>query len=190
VESANEYGVTGSYMDRTTGGSIGREGASDVPNHVVLTAMYEVPSFGGGSRRGAGGWRFSASRPLQSAPVHRRHRREHDELRSRPTAAPRTVVGDPETAGERATLSRWFQTAAFATPRASLRQLAALGAPRPGLATLDTTGGKRHRPRRRKKFDGERRPYNLLNRANFTIPGYTLAPPTLASSPARGRRAR
>jgi len=41
VESANEYGVTGSYMDQYHRRLDWARSASDVPNHVVLTAMYE-----------------------------------------------------------------------------------------------------------------------------------------------------
>jgi len=175
VESANEYGVTGSYMDQYRRRLDWARSASDVPNHVVLTAMYEVPAFGGGRWAALGGWRFSALETLQSgAPF------------TVVTAANTTnafpagplrpnLVGDPELPASERTLSRWFDTAAFAnpasftfgnSPRSVLRG--------PGLATLDATVEKSIALRGPMKFDIRAEAYNLLNRANFNIPGYTL----------------
>ncbi|HYS25564.1 MAG TPA: carboxypeptidase regulatory-like domain-containing protein [Vicinamibacterales bacterium] len=176
VESANEYGVTGSYMDQYHRRLDWARSASDVPNHVVLTAMYEVPSFGGGLAAAVlGGWRFSALETLQSGPPF-----------TVVTAANTTnafpagplrpnLVGDPELPASERTLSRWFNTAAFANPASFTFGNAPRSVLRgPGLATLDATVEKSIALGAGMKFDVRAEAYNLLNRANFTIPGYTL----------------
>ena len=46
VESANEYGITGSYMDAYNRRLDKGLSGSDVPHHVVVTLLYELPKFG------------------------------------------------------------------------------------------------------------------------------------------------
>ncbi|HKC55617.1 MAG TPA: hypothetical protein VKC35_05815, partial [Vicinamibacterales bacterium] len=176
VESANEYGATGSYMDQYNRQADWARSASDVPDHVVLTAMYEVPSFGRGLAGAIiGGWRFSALETLQSgAPF--TVLTAANATNAFPAGPLRAnLVGDPELPASERTLSRWFSTAAFAnpasftfgnSPRSVLRG--------PGLATLDATVEKSIALGAGMKFDIRAEAYNLLNRANFNIPGYTL----------------
>src|SRR5207237_5362238 len=45
VESANEYGATGSYMDAYNRRLDKGLSGSDVPHHVVVTLLYELRSF-------------------------------------------------------------------------------------------------------------------------------------------------
>jgi hypothetical protein len=85
------------------------------------------------------------------------------------------LVGDPELASEQRTLSRWFDTGAFVnpalysfgnSPRSVLRG--------PGVITTDLTLEKTIGIIGGKRLDIRAEAYNLLNRANFNIPGYTL----------------
>jgi hypothetical protein len=176
VESANEYGVTGSYMDQYHRQLDWARSASDVPDHFVLTAMYEVPSFGGGVAGAIlSGWRFSALETLQSGPPFTVIAAANT-TNAFPAGPLRpNLVGNPELPSDQRTLSRWFNTAAFAnpanftfgnSPRSVLRG--------PGLATLDATVEKSIPLHAGLKFDLRAEAYNLLNRANFNIPGYTL----------------
>lgn len=164
VESANEYGATGSYMNQYNRQADWARSASDVPDHFVLTASYFV-----------GGWRFSALETLMSgAPF------------TVTTAANTTnafpagplrpnLVDDPELPSDQRTLSHWFNAAAFVnpsnftfgnSPRSVLRG--------PGLATLDATVEKSMALGGGRTMDFRVETYNLLNRANFNIPGATL----------------
>ena len=179
VESGNEYGVTGSYMDRYNRQSDWARSGSDVPDHFVLTAMYAAPSFGDGLANAVfGGWRLSALETLQSgAPF------------TVITAANTTnafpagplrpnLIGEPELPSNQKTLSHWFNTDAFVnpanftfgnSPRSVLRG--------PGLATLDATVEKTIALGGRTKLDVRAEAYNLLNRTNFNVPGFTLGAP-------------
>ena len=50
VESANEYGVTGSYMDAYNRRLDKGLSGSDVPQHLVVTVLYELPAVARQSR--------------------------------------------------------------------------------------------------------------------------------------------
>jgi hypothetical protein len=176
AESANEYGVTGSYMDQYHRQLDWARSATDVPDHFVLTVMYEVPSFGHGAVGAIlGGWRLSVLETLQSgAPF--TVITTANTTNAFPAGALRpNLVGDPELPSSERTLSRWFNTAAFVnpanftfgnSPRSVLRG--------PGLATLDATVEKTIALGAGMKFDVRAEAYNVLNRANFNVPGFTL----------------
>jgi hypothetical protein len=147
-----------------------------VPDHFVLTAMYEVPSFGGGLAGAMlSGWRFSALETLQSGPPFTVITAANT-TNAFPAGPLRpNLVGNPDLPSDQRTLSRWFNTAAFAnpanftfgnSPRSVLRG--------PWLATLDATIEKSIPLHTGVKFDLRAEAYNLLNRANLNIPGYTL----------------
>src|SRR4030095_2809212 len=114
--------------------------ATDVPDHFVLTAMYEVPSFGGTVGSILGGWRFSALETLQSGPPFTVITAANT-TNAFPSGALRPdLIGNPRLPSDEHTLSHWFNTAAFANPA----NFTFGNAPRsvlrgPGLATLDTT---------------------------------------------------
>jgi Carboxypeptidase regulatory-like domain len=176
VESANEYGVTGSYMDQYHRQLDWARSATDVPDHFVLTAMYEVPAFGRGAVGALlGGWRFSALETLQSGPPFTVITAANT-TNAFPSGALRPdLVGNPELPSSERTLHHWFNTAAFVNPA----NFAFGNSPRsvlrgPGLATLDATVEKTIALGARMKFDVRAEAYNLLNRANFNIPGFTL----------------
>jgi hypothetical protein len=176
VESANEYGATGSYMDQYHRQLDWARSATDVPDHFVLTAMYEVPAFGRGVVGALlGGWRFSALETLQSGPPFTVITAANT-TNAFPSGAVRPdLAGNPELPSSERTLSHWFNTAAFvnpanftfgSSPRSVLRG--------PGLATLDATVEKTIAFGAGVKLDVRAEAYNLLNRANFNIPGFTF----------------
>ena len=85
------------------------------------------------------------------------------------------LIGDPELPSSDRTLTHWFNTAAFANPAAftfgnSPRSV--LRGPR--YVTTDLTLEKTVALTERFKFDARVEAYNLLNRTNFNIPGFTL----------------
>jgi hypothetical protein len=181
VEASNEYGnILGvnqaSYMDAYHRNLDWARSASDVPDHLVLTVLYEVPSFGNRVLNATvGGWRLSGLETLMSGPPFTVLTTANT-TNAFPSGPLRpNLVGNPGLPSDQRTLSRWFNTAAFVNPA----NFSFGNAPRsvlrgPGLATLDTTIEKNIPLRGNVKFDMRVSAYNVLNRANFNLPGLTL----------------
>jgi len=154
----------------------GRSG-SDVPHRFLLTLLYEVPAFRGSRAFNAtlGGWKVGLLETAQSgAPF------------TVITAANTTnafpagplrpnLLRDPSLPSDERTVGRWFDTTAFVatpffsfgnSPRSVLR-----GAP---LVTTDVTLEKSFQVTERWRFDLRGELYNVLNHANFEVPGFTL----------------
>ena len=177
AESSNEYGATGSYMDAYHRERDWAASGSDVPHHVVVSVLYEVRPFTGHRYLDAflANWRVGLLQTLQSGPPF-----------TIVTAANTTnafpagplrpdLVGDPELPGGERTLTRWFNTAAFANPAAFTFGNSPRSVLRgPGVVTTDLTLEKSIGLGGDKRFDVRVEAYNLLNRANFHIPGFTL----------------
>jgi Carboxypeptidase regulatory-like domain/TonB-dependent Receptor Plug Domain/TonB dependent receptor len=192
VESADEYGITGNYMDAYNRQLDKGRSGSDVPHRLMLTVLYEIPSFRGNrfASVALGGWKVGVLQTAQSG-------------------APFTVITTANTtnafpagplrpnlsrdpslpSGER-TITRWFDTTAFGapapftfgnSPRSGLR-----GA---SLVTTDLTLEKSFFITERWKFDLRAEFYNLLNHANFNIPGFAFGAPDfgVVSSARAGR---
>jgi hypothetical protein len=68
VESANEYGVTGSYMDAYNRRLDKGLSGSDVPHHLVLTLLYELPPLRGNRllKNTLGGWKLGVLETAES----------------------------------------------------------------------------------------------------------------------------
>jgi len=88
------------------------------------------------------------------------------------------LIGNPELSSSDRTLSHWFNTTAFVnpapftfgnSPRSVLRG--------PGILTTDLTLEKTIGLIGSTRLDVRIEAYNLLNRANFNIPGFTLDAP-------------
>jgi hypothetical protein len=176
VESANEYGNTGSYMDAYHRNLDWARSASDVPDHFVMSVLYAVPSLDRFGALGAvfGGWNVGVVETLQSgAPF--TVVTSANTTNAFPAGPLRpNLVGTPALAAGRRTLQRWFDTAAFANPAAFTFGNSPRSVLRgPGLATTDLTIEKTV-DLRRVRLDVRVEAYNLLNRANFNIPGFTL----------------
>ena len=177
AESANEYGSTGSYMDAYHRELDWARSASDVPDHLVVTLLYEVQPFTDRAWANAAlaHWRIGVLETLMSGPPFTVITAANT-TNAFPAGPLRpNLAGDPEVRSNERTLSRWFNTAAFVnpanftfgnSPRSVLRG--------PGSITTDLTLEKTIGLVGEKTFDVRVEAYNLFNRANFNIPGYTL----------------
>jgi hypothetical protein len=180
VESSNEYGVTGNYMDAYNRGLDKGPSGSDVPHHLVATLLYELPVLRGHSKLNTafGGWKLGLLETYMSgAPF--TVITTANTTNAFPAGSLRpNLLRDPSLPRNQRTVSRWFDTAAFAapvqftygnSPRSGLR-----GAP---LVTTDLTLEKSFALTEGLKFDLRSEFYNLLNHANFNIPGATFGAP-------------
>jgi len=162
VESANEYGATGSYMDAYHRNLDKGLSGSDVPHHVVATLLYELR-----------GWKIGVLETFMSGPPFTVIAAANT-TNAFPAGSLRpNLLRNPERASSERTVGRWFDTTAFAapepftfgnSPRSVLR-----GAP---LVTTDLTAERTFRLRERYKFELRAEFYNLLNHASFNVPGF------------------
>lgn len=177
AESSNEYGVTGSYMDQYHRELDWGRSGSDVPHHLVVTALYEVPPVFANDHLNAllAHWRIGVLHTMQSGPPFTVVTTANT-TNAFPAGPLRpNLTGDPALSPDQRTLIQWFNTAAFAnpapftfgnSPRSLLRG--------PTIVTTDLTLEKGIRLIGRYRFDVRVEAYNLLNRTNFNIPGYTF----------------
>ncbi len=176
VESANEYGATGSYMDAYHRNLDKGLSGSDVPHHVVLTLLYESRGLENHPRLNSalGGWKIGMLETFMSgAPF--TIITTGNTTNAFPAGALRPdLLRNPELPSSERTVARWFDTTAFAAPapftfgnapRSVLR-----GAP---LLTTDLTTERAFRLTERYKLELRGEFYNLFNHANFNVPGFT-----------------
>lgn len=180
VESANEYGSTGSYMDAYHRELDWAQSASDVPHHLVVTVLYEVKPFARKRWMNAvfANWRVGVLETLMSGPPFTVITSANT-TNAFPAGALRpNLVGDPELPASERTLSRWFNTAAFANPAAFTFGNSPRSVLRgPSIITTDLTLEKSIGMFNGKRLDVRVEAYNLLDRANFNVPGFTLGAP-------------
>jgi hypothetical protein len=177
VESSNEYGASGSYMDAYHRERDWARSASDVPHHLVVTSLYEIRPFTRNRYLDAAlaNWRLGVLQTFQSGPPFTVVTNANT-TNAFPAGALRpNLVGDPELHSGERTLNRWFNTAAFVnpapftfgnSPRSVLRG--------PSLIQTDVTLEKTIGLFGQKRLDVRVEAYNVLNRTNFNIPGFTL----------------
>jgi hypothetical protein len=177
VESANEYGSTGSYMDAYNRRLDKGLSGSDVPHHLVVTLLYEMHRFRGNRAVNAvlGGWRVGLLETYESGPAFTVTTASNT-TNAFPAGTLRpNLLRDPSLPSDERSASRWFDTLAFAqpanftfgnSPRSGLR-----GAP---IVTTDATLEKSFAITERWKFDLRGEFYNLFNHAIFNVPGSTL----------------
>ena len=177
VESANEYGATGSYMDAYHRNLDKGLSGSDVPHHVVVTLLYEVPKFKAHRLVNGvlGGWKVGLLETYESGPAFTVVTASNT-TNAFPAGTLRpNVTGDPSLPSDQRTVARWFNTSLFSqpaaltfgnSPRSVLR-----GAP---IVTTDATIEKSFALSERWKFDIRGEFYNLLNHTNFNLPGATF----------------
>jgi hypothetical protein len=177
VESANEYGVTGSYMDAYNRRLDKGLSGSDVPHHLVVTVLYELPQLRGNRllKTTLGGWKLGLLETAESgAPF--TVITAANTTNAFPAGSLRpNLLHDPTLASDQQSINRWFDTSAFAapapytfgnSPRSGLRG--------PRLVTTDVTLEKSVRLREKLRFDLRGEFYNILNHANFNVPGATF----------------
>jgi hypothetical protein len=151
--------------------------ASDVPNHLVLTVLYEVQPFTGNRYLDAvlANWKVGGVETVMSGPAFTVLTTANT-TNAFPAGPLRpNLAGDPELPASEQTLTRWFNTAAFAdpvpltfgnSPRSVLRG--------PRYVTTDLTIEKSIGLSAGRKLDVRIEAYNLLNHTNFNLPGFTL----------------
>ena len=177
VESANEYGATGSYMDAYHRNLDKGLSGSDVPHHLVVTLLYESHGIHGEHsflNSALAGWKIGMLETFMSGPPFTVITSANT-TNAFPAGSLRPdLLRNPELPSNERTVARWFDTAAFAapaqftfgnSPRSVLR-----GAP---LLTTDLTTERSFRLNERYRFELRGEFYNLLNRANFNVPGFT-----------------
>jgi hypothetical protein len=177
VESANEYGSTGSYMDAYNRRLDKGISGSDVPHHLVITLLYEVHVFANRPllRTALSGWRIGALETYESgAPF--TVITSANTTNAFPAGSLRpNLVRDAGLPSDERTVARWFDTTAFAnpasftfgnSPRSGLR-----GAP---IVNTDLTLEKSFSVRERWKLDVRGEFYNLFNHTMFNVPGFTF----------------
>jgi hypothetical protein len=180
VESSNEYGNTGSYMDAYNRRLDKGLSGSDVPHHLVVTVSYQIPTLAGIRNKPVlngvlSGWKLGLLETYMSgAPFTVVTAANTTNAFSAGPQRP-NLLHDPSLSSSERTVSHWFDTSAFAapapftfgnSPRSVLR-----GAP---VITTDLTLEKSFTFSETVKFDIRSEFYNLLNHANFNTPGATL----------------
>ncbi|MGJ5818889.1 carboxypeptidase regulatory-like domain-containing protein [Paludibaculum fermentans] len=173
VASGNEYGDPQSYMDAYNRRLDKGLSGSDVTHRTVVSALYEVPVLHGLWNKALGGWQLGTFITFQSgAPF--TVVTASNTTNAFPAGATRPdLIADA--ASSTRTLARWFNTAAFQTPR----QFTFGNSPRSGLRgpfqkTVDATVSRQFRLTERFRTDLRGEFYNLLNTVNFDVPGHTL----------------
>jgi hypothetical protein len=177
VESANEYGSTGSYMDAYNRRLDKGLSGSDVPHHLVVSLLYDLHRFRTNRTLDAflGGWRVGVLETYESGPVFTVTTASNT-TNAFPAGTLRPdLQSDASLPSDQRSVSRWFNTQVFAqpasftfgnSPRSGLR-----GAP---IVTTDATLEKSFSLTERWKFDLRGEFYNLFNHAIFNVPGSTL----------------
>lgn len=178
--AGDEYGEVGSYMDAYNRGLDKARSGSDVPHRLVVTFTYEVPAVTRNRiLNGAlGGWKVGVLETLQSgAPFTVVTASNSTNAFSAGPIRPNLLRNPELDSGERS-ITRWFDTSAFVAP-----PFYAFGnAPRsvlrgPRLVNTDLTLEKSFSISEQVKFDLRGEFFNVLNHANFNIPGFTLGGP-------------
>jgi hypothetical protein len=167
VASSNEYGDPASYMDAYNRRLDKSLSGSDVPHRLVLSGIYEAKYLRG--------WKFGVFATLQSgAPFTVVTAANTTNAFSAGPMRPDVVRSPVLPPGER-TLSHWFDTAAFRAPapftfgnsgRSNVRG--------PSQKTVDLTAEKEFGLSERYHLNVRGEFYNVLNHANFDLPGHVL----------------
>jgi hypothetical protein len=177
LESANEFGATGSYMDAYNRRLDKGLSGSDVPQHLVATLLYEVQRFKSNRAVDAvlGGWRIGLLETYESGPAFTIVTASNTtNVFPAGTLRPNLLYAAALPSDQRS-VARWFDTSAFAEPAPYMFG----NSPRSGLrgasiVTTDATLEKSFAITERWRFDLRGEFYNLFNHATFNVPGFTL----------------
>lgn len=178
VAAANELGDPQSYMDAYNRRLDKGLSGSDVPHRFVLSGLYQAPSFKERKLLSyvLGRWQFGMFGTFQSgAPF--TVMSTANTTNAFPAGPIRPMLlANPSLAGSSAqSLTRWFDTSVFAAPAAFTFGNSPRDNLRGGnLQTIDLTMSKEFAVTERVKFDLRGEFFNVLNRANFLLPGHTF----------------
>ena len=171
----DDYGVAGSYVDAYNRRLDKGLSGDDVPHRAIFSGLYEVRAFKSKRLLSAvlSGWSVGPLVTLQSGPTFTVVTASNTTNAFSAGPLRPDLIGDPNSGPH--SVNRWFNTAAFSapapyrfgnSPRSVLR-----GAP---LRAVDLTAAKQFVLTERFHADLRGEFYNLLNHANFNIPGTTL----------------
>ncbi len=175
VEASQEFGSTGSYMDAYNRRLDKGLSGSDVPHRLVVTLLYELPKLKAHKvlNTALGGWKAGLLETAESGPTFTvitsaNTTNAFPAGSLRPNLVSRAVLANP-------TIAKWFDTSAYVNPAA----LKFGNSPRGGVrgapvVTTDVTLEKSFAVTERVKLEVRAEFYNLLNRAIFNVPGFTL----------------
>ncbi len=173
--SANEFGDPGSYMDAYNRRLDKGLSGSDIPHRGVITLLYSAPAVTRSRvvRAATGGWQLGLLTVLQSgAPFTVYDSVNQSNSFSAGTMRPDRIadvsVSDP-------TLQHWFNTAAFrsAAPYTFGNSPRSVGRG-PAWKNVDLTVARNFKVRERLHTEVRGEFFNVINRANFDLPGHTL----------------
>jgi hypothetical protein len=193
VAGADEYGDPGTYMDAYNRRLDKSLSGSDVPHRTVITGLYQAPSLANHKllRWIAGSWQTGVLATFQSgAPFTVVTAANTTNAFTAGSLRP-NILRNPNLPASQQTLARWFDTGAFVAPA----QFAFGNSPRSGLRgdgsqTVDATLSKEFAVSERYTVNLRAEFYNLLNHANFELPGHVLGAANfgtvLSARPARG----
>lgn len=177
VASSVEFGDTLSYMDAYKRRLDKGRSGSDVPHRFIASGLYEVRPFQSSRLLDAvaGGWNIGLMATLESGPPF-----SVVTLANTTNAFPAgplrpDLIANPDLSSDQRSLFHWFDTGAFQSPKGfrfgNSPRNGLRGAP---LNTIDLTTAKQFRITERYRADLRAEFYNLLNHANFEVPGHTL----------------
>jgi hypothetical protein len=177
VEASQEFGSTGSYMDAYNRRLDKGLSGSDVPQRLVVSALYQVPKLKTGRALSAAlsGWKLGVLETAESGPTFTVITTANT-TNAFPAGSLRpNLLYNSALSADQRTITRWFDTSAYVNPA----PLTFGNAPRGGLraapiVTTDATIEKSFAITERWKFDLRGELYNLLNHAIFNVPGFTL----------------
>jgi hypothetical protein len=164
VESANEFGSTGSYMDAYNRRLDKGLSGSDVPHRALVEVLYEFHGF-----------KLGVLQTAESGPTFTVITTANT-TNAFPAGSLRpNLLLDAALPTSDRTVARWFDTSAFANPAA----LTFGNSPRSGLraapvVTTDATIERSFRLWEHARVELRGEFYNLLNHAIFNVPGFTL----------------
>jgi hypothetical protein len=173
--SANEIGDPGSYMDAYNRRLDKGLSGSDIPHRGVITLLYAAPAVTRSRvvRAATGGWQMGLLTVLQSgAPF-----TVYDSVNQSNAFAAGTMRPDriADAGVSEPTLGRWFNTAAFrsAAPYTFGNSPRSVGRG-PAWRNVDLTVARNFKVRERLHTEVRGEFFNVINRANFDLPGHTL----------------
>lgn len=177
VAGVDEYGDPGTYMDAYNRRLDKSLSGSDVPHRVVITALSQAPRFKNHRVAGivAANWQIGILTTLQSGATFSPVTAANTTNAFSAGALRPNLLRDPSLPDGQRTLARWFDTSAFSAPAAFTFG----NSPRSVLRgdrvqTVDATLSREFHLTERYRFDLRGEFYNLLNHANFDLPGHIL----------------
>jgi len=176
VESANEYGVTGSYMDAYNRRLDKGLSGSDVPHHLVLTLLYELPPLRGNRllKNTLGGWKLGVLETAESgAPF--TVITSGNTTNAFPAGLLRpNLLHDAALSGDQRSIAHWFDTSAF-----GIAPLYSLGTDsrtqpnlfNPGTGNLNFVLSRSQPIKENMRLQFRADAFNPFNRTNFGVNG-------------------